>query len=122
MTRTRILAATLALLCLLTVNQAYAAETDADAVYCYSAADFSDAPDLKGICITGLPDKTCGTVLLDSRVICAGDILTVQQVEQLTFCPLQTDTDREATLTYLPIYENRVEAAETMTLAIRGKK
>ena len=100
----------------------FAAEVDCDATYCFTAADFSENENLKGICVTGLPDSSTGTVLLGSRVIRTGDILTYEQLEQLTFSPLRTEADAEATVTYLPIYENRVETAATMTLSIRGKK
>ena len=99
-----------------------AVEVDSDSIYCFTGTDFSQDPALQGVCITGLPDSATGTVLLGTRVIRAGDILTAQQLSQLTFRPLRTETDMEATVTYLPIYENRVEAATVMTIAIRGKK
>ena len=100
---------------------AAAAEVDADSVYCFSAGDFS-ADELAGICITGLPDSDAGTILLGQRVVRSGDILTAQQLEQLTFQPLRTEQDKSVTVTYLPIYENKVEAAATMTISIWGKE
>ena len=100
-----------------------AAEVDCDAVYCFAAEDFAQSEQtLSGICITGLPDSTTGTVMLGSRVLRTGDILTVHQVENMTFQPLRTREDREAQVTYLPIYENRVDPAAVMTLSIRGKE
>lgn len=122
MTRTRFVAAALALCCLAGSGAVLAAEVACDDVYCYTAADFSQEEDLRGICITGLPDAATGTVMLGSRILRPGDILTAAQVEQLTFCPLRTELDREAVVTYLPIYENRVETAAAMTLSVRGKK
>ena len=110
------------LLILSSMGITQAAEVDSDSVYCFTNTDFSQDPDLQGVCITGLPDSAAGTVLLGTRVIRAGDILTAQQLSQLTFRPLRTETDTEATVTYLPIYKNRVEAATVMTIAIRGKK
>lgn len=104
------------------VGAAAAAEVDCDASYCFTQEDFSQDDTLSGICITGLPDAQTGTVMLGTRIICVGDILTVKQVEQMTFVPLQTQTDVQATVTYLPIYDNRVEKAATMTISIRGKK
>lgn len=102
---------------------AVAAETDCDATYCFSQEDFATSQDaLTGICITGLPDANTGTVMLGHRVLQKGDILTATQVEQMTFLPLRTETDAVATVTYLPIYENRVESAATMTISIRGKE
>ena len=113
----------LAIVCTLTCGcSVFAAEVDCDATYCFSTDDFSEKENLKGICITGLPDTQAGTVMLGVRVIRTGDILTSEQLEQLTFSPLRSETDREAVVTYLPIYENRVETPATMTLSVRGKK
>lgn len=102
---------------------ALAAEVDCDGSYCFGTGDFAQGEEtISGICITGLPDSSTGTVMLGSRVLRAGDILTARQVENMTFQPLRTENDREAQVTYLPIYENRVEPAAVMTLSIRGKE
>jgi VCBS repeat-containing protein len=101
---------------------AIAAEVDSDSVYCFTAGDFSQGEELVGICITGLPDAAAGTVMLGSRVLRSGDILTAEQISQMTFVPLRSEEDREALVTYLPIYENRVEPGTTMTISIRGKE
>lgn len=99
------------------------AEVDCDAAYCFSAGDFTSGEEpLAGICITGLPESNTGTVMLGSRVLRCGDILTSQQVEQMTFQPLLTQEDKAAEVTYLPIFEDRVEPAAVMTLSIRGKE
>lgn len=109
--------------CLLGIGgAALAAEVDCDAIYCFNAGDFSEEDSLVGICITGLPDTQTGTILLGSRVLHVGDILTVEQVSQMTFSPLLTEEDKEAVVTYLPIYENRVAPATTMTISVFGKK
>ena len=102
---------------------AYAAEVDCDATYCFSGADFTteEAP-LAGICVLALPDRDSGTVLLGTRILRPGDILTAEQVEKLTFVPLRTQEDRSAEMTYLPIYDDHVAASATMTIAIRGKE
>ena len=111
----------LALLCAagLCFNAA-AAEVDCDSTYCFSPKDFSDNA-LEGVCNTGLPDAASGTIMLGTRVIRTGDILTAVQLEQLTFHPLRTEADRDVTVTYLPIYENKVDKSTTMTICIRGK-
>lgn len=101
---------------------AAAVETDCDTAYCFSLEDFGSEEPLAGICITELPDANTGTALLGSRVLQPGDILTAEQLTQVTFAPLRTETDQAAVLTYLPIYENRVAPSATLTLAIRGKK
>ena len=102
---------------------ALSAEVDCDAAYCFSAGDFANGEEpLTGICITGLPESNTGTVMLGSRVLRCGDILTAGQVEQMTFQPLLTQEDKAAEVTYLPIFEDRVEPAAVMTLSIRGKE
>lgn len=109
-------------LCLLTLcGSAAALEVDCDSTYCFSAEDFSAEEPLAGICITGLPDAATGTVMLGKRVLRSGDILTAEQVAQMTFMPLKTQQDQEAVVTYLPIYENRVAPAATATISIKGK-
>ena len=100
-----------------------AAEVDCDTSYCFAQEDFSQGEDpLAGICVTGLPEAETGTVMLGSRVLRAGDILTAQQVDEMIFYPLDTREDRVAEVSYLPIYENRVEQPAVMTLSIRGKE
>ncbi len=113
----------LALACALSVTvAAVAAEVDCDSSYCFSAADFAGEEKLTGVCITGLPEANAGTVMLGTRVVRPGDILSAGQLEKLTFHPLRTEKDQAVTVTYLPIYENRVAPAATMTISIRGKE
>ena len=99
---------------------ALAAEVDCDSVYCFSGADFQE--EVVGICITDLPDPGAGTVLLGTRVVRPGDILTAEQLSMLTFSPLWTEEDRDAVVTYLPIFENRVAEEASTTIAIHGKQ
>ena len=124
MRNVRYVCLTLALVLLLGLAvPSLAAEVDCDAVYCFVSEDFAQSEEtLSGICITGLPDSTTGTVMLGSRVLRTGDILTAHQVENMTFQPLRTREDREAQVTYLPIYENRVDPTAVLTLSIRGKE
>ncbi len=103
-------------------SMAIAASVDCDSVYCFTAGDFSHDEPLTGICITGLPDSKVGTVMLGVRVLQPGDILTAEQIPQMTFVPLHTESDQQATVTYLPIYENRVDKTAVMTLSIQGKE
>lgn len=118
----RLLSLLLALSCALTLAApALAAEVDCEATYCFTQQDFSEE-ELSGICITALPQAQTGTVMLGSRVLRPGDILTAQQVAQMTFSPLKTEEDQVAQMEYLAIYENRVEPAAVMTLSIRGKE
>lgn len=111
----------LALLCLSAVSlSAAAAETDCDTAYCFSPADFSDAENFAGICITGLPEQ--GAIMLGSRIIRPGDILTAEQTALLTYNPIPSQENSTAQLTYLPIFSNRVEAVTSMAISVFGKK
>ena len=102
---------------------AAATEVDCDSVYCFNGQEFSaEEEPLAGICITGLPSSSSGTVLLGNRVIRAGDILTADQIKSMTFNPLRTEEDAQAVISYLPIYADRVEKTATMTIGIRGKE
>ena len=124
MNRIKIICLILTLSCLLGIGVcATAPEVDCDGVYCFTAEVFSpDEENLAGICITDLPDPSAGTVLLGKRVLRKGDILTAEQLEKLSFHPLRTQEDAQAVISYLPIYENRVEKNATMTIGIRGKE
>ena len=121
MFRTRTISLLTALCCLAGLPVS-AREVDCDAAYCFSAADFSDQADLSGICITDLPAAHTGTVRLGTRILRPGDILTAEQLENLSFSPLLTESDQDASMTYLPIFPDRVEPAATMTIAVRGKQ
>lgn len=101
---------------------ASAAEVDCDSVYCFSQGDFSGEEPLQGICITQLPDPAVGTLMLSSRVLRPGDILTAEQLEQMTFVPLRTEVDTDVQLGYLPVYQERVAPAAAMSIAVRGKE
>ena len=96
MIRVRILSIVLAVCCLLGFGAA-AAEVDCDAVYCFTGQEFSQNEEpLAGVCITELPDATAGTVLLGTRVLRTGDILTAQQLAAMSFHPLRTEEDAQA--------------------------
>lgn len=124
MFRTRIVCLLAVMACVLGLGStALALEVDCDTTYCFSASDFGDGEEeLKGICITSLPDASTGTAMLGGRVLKAGDILTAEQVSAMTFIPLKTETDQAASVTYFPIFEDRVEQSATMTISIRGKQ
>ena len=99
-----------------------AVEVSSGEVYCFSSGDFSRSEDetLLGVCVLELPDS--GAVLLGHRVVRPGDILTAQQLEKLTFEPARTETDTAAQVSYLPIYEDRVEPEAVLTFSIRGRE
>ena len=98
-----------------------AAEVESGASYCFSTADFSQEESLTGICITDLP-KEEGVLCLGTRILQPGDILTSEQISQMTFSPVGTESDREVAVGYLPIYKNHVAEESQMTLSILGKE
>lgn len=112
-----------AALCIVSLaGTAAAATVDCDSVYCFSQEDFSAETSITGIYILDLPDSNHGTLLLGSRVLRPGDILTADQVQQMTFVPLQTDDDRTAQVEYLPVFADHVARNSVMTISIRGKE
>lgn len=118
----RLLRMLTAVLCLLSLGvTAAAAEVDSGSAYCFSPVDFSSDDQPEGICITALPENRTGTLMLGSRVLRSGDILTMDQVAQMTFSPLSTPVDQTAKLEYLPIFADRVAEPAAMTIHIRGK-
>ena len=121
MNRRIITAFAAALLCCAAAFPAAAAQVESDTVYCFTEADFSSEEALAGICITGLPDPQSGTVMLGARVLRSGDVLTAEQLDLMTFHPLTGETDREASVSYLPIYADRVEAVTTLSLEVMGR-
>jgi len=120
----RLLSLILAVCCLLGLGiGAAATQVDCDTVYCFTGQEFAQEEEpLVGVCITGLPEANAGTVMLGSRVLRSGDILTAGQLTDLTFHPLRTQQDAQAVISYLPIYKNRVEKTAVMTIGIRGKE
>lgn len=123
MLRPRILCLTLCI-CITAglVGNAMAAQVDCDDIYCFQSGDFSSDESMEGICITGLPDSDLGTIMLGQRVLRTGDILTADQIAQMTFVPLLSENDTTAQVTYLPIYPNRVDQAATVTISVKGKE
>ena len=97
-----------------------AVEVDSGSTYCFGTGDFSDE-ELAGICITDLPENL-GALMLGSRVLREGDVLTAQQLSQIQLCPLDTELDRELEVGYLPVYPGRVAEGSIMTISIRGKE
>ena len=97
-----------------------AVEVDSGSTYCFGTGDFSDEA-LAGICITDLPENL-GALMLGSRILREGDVLTAQQVSQMTLSPLNTETDQTLEVGYLPIYPDRVSEGAVMTISIRGKE
>ena len=93
----RVVSLVCAVLCLFGIaGGVLAAEVDCDATYCFTAQDFSGEEEVVGICITQLPESHTGTVMLGNRVLREGDILTAEQLSQMTFMPLRREEDAAA--------------------------
>ncbi len=100
-----------------------AAQVDSNGTYCFLGSDFSgESGEITGVCITGLPDAELGAVKLSDRLIRAGDILTIDQLRQMTFSPFPTETDTSAQVQYLPIFPDHVAPEAVMTISIHGKE
>ena len=91
--------------------------------YCFSQEDFAPGDgQLTGICITRLPEPAQGTVMLGSRILRPGDVLTAGQVEQMSFVANCAQQDDTATIGYLPVFSGGLSGEATMTLSIRGRE
>jgi hypothetical protein len=117
----KMLLAALLALGVLAAPPVQAAEVDSGDVYCFGAGDFSQE-ELLGICVTGLPEETVGTVLLGQRIIRPGDILPGNQLDRLTFVPNRRETDIQAQILYLPVFSQGVGQEAALTLSIRGRE
>lgn len=123
MFRTRIICLLTAVGCFLGLTgTASASEMDCGDIYCFSSEDFSGEEAIAGICITDLPDEDLGTVMLGSRVLRPGDVLTAEQAAQMTFATTLTETDQTAEVGYLPIYTDKIADSAVLAIGIRGKE
>lgn len=93
---------------------------EVDDIYCFSSTDFSEAEDLTGICVTEVPAE--GAVRLGSRIIRAGDILTVEQLSRLTYEIVGAEDEQTQSLSYLPVFADEVAQCATMAISVRGKR
>ena len=91
-----------------------------------ASADGGDLPTaafgdgLKGACVTSTPRS--GAVCLGQRIIRPGDVLTAQQLAQLTYSPPGSETDLRAVMGYLPLdAEGLGEEAELVFPSGAGK-
>ena len=118
MIRSRILAwLTAAVCCCGLCLWVSAAEVNCDDTYCFSPEEFGE--NLTGICITGVPTEA--TLALGDRNLRPGDILTAQQLTQLTLIPQHREETVAASISYLPIFADTVAEQAVMTISIRGK-
>ena len=93
----------------------------AAAVLCAAALGVSVSADggasgLRGACVTAVPSE--GAVRLGDRVIRPGDVLTADQLRQLTF----SGGDTQAVMGYLPIGADGLGEETELVFSIHGKK
>lgn len=90
-TRSILRCVTVCSLAALLISPALAAEQEItwNDVFCFSPADFSAeySTEAGGILLTGVPDPAMGQLMLGNRRLAAGDALTAQQVNGMTFVP-----------------------------------
>ena len=122
MWKTRIISLAAALCCAAAIlPAASAAQVESGSVYCFSPEDFG-GEDLAGICLTALPRSSEGAVMLGSRALRPGDVLTLDQAAALTFSPVRTEEDGSVQVSYLPIGSSGTGPEATMTIGIRGRE
>lgn len=97
------------------------AETLYHTAYCFSEADFEGTAELTGIFVTGVPESEVAGIRLGERTIRAGDVLPLEALEQLKLIPACTE-NRKAVLSYQPIVDNRLGAAQELTVRICSGK
>lgn len=91
-------------------------------ILCFSPEQFASGDAvLSGICITSLPPASQGSLFLGQRQLRPGDVITSQQVEEMTFATA-AECDSAASISYLPVFANGVAGEATMILSLRGKE
>ena len=90
---------------------------------CFSAEVFASAEsELTGICITRLPEPEVGTVILGSRQLRPGDVVTAQQVSEITFVAGDAQEDGSASISYLPVFADGLAGEATTTFSFRSRE
>ena len=90
-------------------------------IYCFSSEDLTMEADSLGIVITDVPSDSMGSVFLGTRKIVAGDVLTRQQAQQLTFVPT-TGATGDAAVACMSITPDGLTEEAQMTLKIGSGK
>ena len=90
-------------------------------VYCFSTEDLTMEENSLGIVVTGVPQDAMGSVFLGTRKIIAGDVLTREQAQQLTFVPI-TGAEGDADITCMSITPDGLASEAQMTLRIGSGK
>lgn len=110
----------LATLTLLTPAMAGDAELTQQEVYCFTRTELA-SEDASGVIITEVPLQVMGTVRLGDRILRAGDVLTAESLEKLTFIPGE-NAEGEAAISCLSITEDGLGEDARMTLKIGSDK
>ena len=114
-----VLRRTAAILCAAILSSSVsAAEVPSGEVCCFSASDFGE--DLAGIYVTAIPAK--GAILLGNRLIRSGDVLAASQLSLLSFSTPETEADDTASMRYLPIRSNGIDAETELVISIKGRR
>ena len=86
------------------------------------AEGFADQEALTGICITRLPEVGLGSVMLGSRQLRPGDVVTAEQLSEITFVPGASGEEGSASISYLPVFAQGLSGETTATFSFRGRE
>lgn len=91
----------------------------ADEVYCFGGEELTQNG--TGVFVSTVPEKSLGSLKLGNRTICAGDVLTRETLNQLTFLPA-VEAQGEAVISCIEITSEGLGETAEMTLKIRSSK
>lgn len=112
----------LAAICLLTFPvSALELTLASDSAYCFSTEDFTALPDDEGIFITSVPDRNIAIIRYGDRMVCAGDALPLDALDQLTL-EARSVLGQNAAISYYTVSGGRVATAKELRLSILPQK
>lgn len=88
-----------------------------DGEYVFTGEEFSDAEDLRGVFVTGLPEAGTAALMLGDRVIRPGDALSLDDLSALRLRPA-VNRDAEAVISFLPVCSGGAEPECVLTMHI----
>lgn len=95
-----------------------ALEIPSGETYEFSQEDFDAS--LTGLCLTQVPQDT--QLMLGSRVLRPGDVLTAQQLSQIVLKTTKNPEDVRTSVTYLPIHGSQIAPAAQMDIYVVGTR
>lgn len=87
--------------------------------YALSCADFDETAD--GIYIASVPSDGLCKLKYGTRVLCAGDVLSKDALQQLEIAPV-CDVKTDCSIRFFPITDGKVCSAKTLSFSLIGSK